>query len=45
MYRIMSEAGSKHVISTMQGNSMVTYIQHSKMCIQEVTSQYDGISD
>ena len=45
MYRIMSEAGGKHVISAMQGDSTITYIQHSKMCVQEVTSRYDGISD
>ena len=41
----MGEAGGKHVISAMQGDSMITYIQHSKMCIQEVTTQYNGISD
>ena len=27
MYRIMGEAGGKHVISAMQGDSMITYIQ------------------
>ena len=45
MYRIMGEAGGKCVISTMQGNSMITYIQHSKVCVQEVTTQYNGTSD
>ena len=45
MYRIMGEAGGKHVISAMQGDSTVAYVQHSKMCVQEITSQYDGISD
>ena len=34
----MSEAGSKPVISIMQGDSMITYIQHGKMCLQKVTS-------
>ena len=41
----MIEAGSKSVISVMQGDSTITYIQHSKICVQEVTSQYKGISD
>ena len=41
----MGEAGSKHVISTTQGDGTITYIGHSKICIQEVTSQYNGISD
>ena len=41
----MSEAGSKHVISAMQGDSTINYIQYSKMCIQEVTTQYNGTSD
>ena len=45
MYRIMGEAGGKYVISTMQGDSTITYIQHGKMYIQEVTTQYNGISD
>ena len=45
MYRIMVKAGGKHIISTTQGDSRITYVQYSKMCIQEVTSQYDGISD
>ena len=44
-YRIIGEAGGKHVISKMQGDSVVTYVQHSKMCVQEVTSQYNGISN
>ena len=42
---IMGEAGGKHVISAMQVDSMITYIQHSKLCIQEVTTQHNGISD
>ena len=41
----MGQAGSKHVISAMQGDSMITYVQCSKMCYQEATSQYNGISD
>ena len=45
VYRIMGGAGSKCVISTTQGDSMINYVQHSKMCVQEATSQYDGISD
>ena len=43
MYKITGEAGSKCVISTMQGDSMLTYIQHRKMCVQKVTTQYNGI--
>ena len=45
MYGIMGEACSKCVFSALQGDSMITYIQHSKMCVQEVTTQYNGISD
>ena len=45
MYKTTGEAGSKCIISAMQGDGMITYVQHSKMCVQEVTSQYDGISD
>ena len=45
MYKIMGDAGSKHVISAIQGDDMITYIQHSKMCVQEITSQNNGISD
>ena len=45
MYRITCEAGGKHVISAMQDDSIITYVQHSKIYVQEVTSQYDGISD
>ena len=45
MYRIIGEADSKYVISAMQGDSMITYVQHSKICIQEVITQYNGISD
>ena len=41
----MGEAGNKHVINAMQGDGTSTYIQHTKMCIQKVTSQYNGISD
>ena len=41
----MGEAGSKHVISAMQGDGTITYMQHSKMCIWKVISQYNGISD
>ena len=33
IYRIMGKAGYKHVISEMQGDGMITYIQHSKMCV------------
>ena len=29
----------------MKGNGTITYIQHSKMCIQKVSSQYNGIGD
>ena len=43
MYRIMGEAGDKCVISTMQGDSTITDIQHTKICVQEVTTQYNGI--
>ena len=45
IYRIIAEASSKHVISAIQGDTMITYIQLSKMCVQEVTTQYNGISD
>ena len=45
MYKNISEVGGKHVISAMQGDSIITYIQDSKMCIQEVTTQYYGICD
>ena len=41
----MGEAGGKHVISATQGDSTITYIQYSKICAQEVTSQDNGISD
>ena len=40
----MGEAGGKCVISAMQGDSVIIYIQHNKMCVQEVTAQYYGIS-
>ena len=43
--RIMGEAGSKHVISATQGDGTITYIHYSKMCVQEVTTQYNGIHD
>ena len=43
--RITGEASGKHVISTTQGDSMITYVQYSKTCVQEATSQYDEISD
>ena len=39
----MGEVGG--IISAMQGDSMITYVQHSKMFVQKVTFQYDGISD
>ena len=45
MYMITGEAGGKHVISTMQGDSTIIYIQHSKMYVQKVTTQYNGSSD
>ena len=38
IYRFMGEAGSEHVASTMQGDSMISYIQHNKMYIQKITS-------
>ena len=38
MNRSMVEAGSKHVISAMQGNGIITYIQHRKIYVQKVTS-------
>ena len=44
MYRIMGEAVSKCVISIMQGDGTITYIQHSKIYVQEVITQYNGIS-
>ena len=43
MHKITGEAGSKHVISTMQGDGVIIYVQHRKMCGQEVTSQYNGL--
>ena len=43
--RIIGKAGGKHIISTMQGNSTITYIQHSKMCVQKNTTQYNGKRD
>ena len=45
MYMITGEAGSKREISTMQGDSIITYVQYRKMYVQEVTTQYNGISD
>ena len=45
MYRIMGEAGSKCIISAMQANGMITYVQHSNIFVQEVTSQYNRIGD
>ena len=39
MYKIMGEAGGKRVIRAMQGDSMINYIQHSKMCIQKFTTK------
>ena len=45
MYRVMGEAGGKHVISAMQGNGAITNIQQSKMYVREVNTQYDEISD
>ena len=41
----MGEAGNKLVISTTQGDGTIIYVQHNKMCIQKVTSLYNGISD
>ena len=41
----MGEAGSKLLISATQGDGMITYIQHSKIYVQEVTSYYNGIVD
>ena len=41
----MGETGCKHVVSAIQGDGMIIYIQYRKICIQEVTSQYNGISD
>ena len=45
MYRITGEASSKRVISAMQGDGNTTYVQHRKMYIQDITSQYNRISD
>ena len=45
MYRITGEADGKHVISAMQGDGTITYIQHSKMCVQKFATQYNGIHD
>ena len=45
MYRIMGDAGSKHVVSATQGNGMIIYIEYSKMYISEVTCQYYERSD
>ena len=42
MHRVKGEASNKHAISVMQGDGMITYVQHSKMCVQKVTSQYNG---
>ena len=42
---MMGKAGGNHVISAMQGDSTIAYIQHSKMCVQEVTTQYNGTND
>ena len=33
MYKIIGEAGSKHVISIEQGDGTITYILYSKMCV------------
>ena len=41
----MGEAGSKHVLSAMQGDGTITYVRQSKICVQEISSQYNGISD
>ena len=41
----MGEAGSKHVISAIQGDGTITHIQHSKIYVQKVTSKYNGIND
>ena len=43
--KIMGEAGGKYVISAMQDDSTITYFQHSKVYIQKVTTQYNGIRD
>ena len=43
--RITGKAGGKHIIGATQGDSMITYILHSTMCIQKVTTQYSGICD
>ena len=45
MYQIMVDAGSKLVISAMQGDGTIAYVQHSKMFVQKVSSQCNGISD
>ena len=42
---IMGEAGGMYVISTMQGDTIITYIQYSNISVQEVTTQYNGISN
>ena len=41
----MGEAVSKHLISAMQGDGMLTHVQQSKLCFQEITSHYNGIGD
>ena len=45
MYRIIDKAGSEHIVSTMQGNSVITYVLHSKMCIQKLSCLYNRTSD
>ena len=45
MYGITGEAGGKHVINTVKDDSTITYIQYRKVYVQEVTTQYTGISD
>ena len=45
MYKIKGKADSKHVTSAMQVDGLITYIQHSKICVQEATSQYNRTSD
>ena len=45
MYRIMGEAGIKHIISAMQGYGIITYIQYNRICVQEAISQYYGIGN
>ena len=45
MYRIIVKVGGKHIISAMQDGCTITYIQHRKIYVQEVTTWYNEISN